>query len=475
MRRRLHVVRLRLAALVAIGAAVGIAAVPMGSDASRQPMQAKLTPTADTYVRADRPAASFGRAATLIAGGRPRTTAYLRFEVVVPDGETVTRATLRLVATRRSAAGTVTVRHVASAQWTESSTTYASAPATGRAAAAGRVRRGGGPVSVDVTSLVRNGGPVDVALRSVSPAPLVFASREAGTGWPRLVVQTSAAGSVPAGPCGSVSAPPRRVDHVIWIWMENKAYGDVIGSPAAPFVNGLAKRCGVATDYHGVTHPSLPNYIAATSGSTHGISDDDSPAAHPLGGPSIYSLLGKAGRTWRDYAESSPGPCPTFSTGTYAVRHDPATYYTGIRSDCRQWAIPMGTTARGSFLSDLRAGTLPAFAFVTPNTCSDTHDCPVATGDAWLAAWFDEILASPAYRSGRTVVFLTWDEDDGTTTNRVPLVVVAPSVRPGTEAGGRLDHYALLKSTQQLLGLTPLLGHAGDPGTPSLLPAFNLG
>ncbi len=142
------------------------------------------------------------------------------------------------------------------------------------------------------------------------------------------------------------------------------------------------------------------------------------------------------------------------------MKHDPAAYYTGIRGDCASWDVPMGSTAGGNFLSDLRGGTLPAFSFVTPDLCSDTHDCSVTTGDAWLGSWFAQILTSPAYLAGTTVVFVVWDEDDGSASNQVPLIVVSPSTAPGTQAGALFDHYALLRTTEQLLGL-PFLGHAG--------------
>jgi len=82
----------------------------------------------------------------------------------------------------------------------------------------------------------------------------------------------------------------------------------------------------------------------------------------------------------------------------------------------------MGTTTAGNFLSDLANDALPAFSFVTPNLCNDTHDCPVATGDAWLQSWLAKILASPGYQAGTTVIFLTWDEDDGSASNRVATI-----------------------------------------------------
>ena len=217
--------------------------------------------------------------------------------------------------------------------------------------------------------------------------------------------------------------------------MENKPYDAIIGSSSAPYETELAAACGLATNYHGVTHPSLPNYIAATSGSTQGIADNDPPSSHPLDVPSIFSQVKAAGKTWRAYEESAPGNARWTSSGQYAVKHDPASYYTGIRSDCAVWDVPMGTTAAGNFLTDLTGGTLPAFSFVTPDLCNDTHDCSVATGDAWLKSWFAKILASPTYLAGRTVVFLTWDEDDGSASNRVPTDRRQP-VDPGRHQVG---------------------------------------
>jgi phospholipase C len=256
--------------------------------------------------------------------------------------------------------------------------------------------------------------------------------------------------------------------------MENKPYDSVIGSPSAPFENRLASACGLATNYHGVAHPSLPNYIAATSGSTQGIADDDPPTSHPLDVPNIFGQVRAAGETWRAYEESSPENCPQTSGGAYAVRHDPAAYYTAIRTDCAVWDVPMGSTSGGSFLSDLASGALPAFAFVTPDLCNDTHDCPVAAGDAWLHGWFAKILASPSYVAGDTVVFIVWDEDDGASGNHIPFLVVSPSTEPGSQSNAYFDHYSLLKTTEQILGLG-LLGQAGAGGTASMIGTFNLG
>ncbi len=231
--------------------------------------------------------------------------------------------------------------------------------------------------------------------------------------------------------------------------MENRALGDVVGSRDAPYLASLAAACGLATRYSGVAHPSLPNYIAMTSGSIHGITDDGSPASHPVGGPSIFSLLGS---DWRGLDESMPRPCDTASGGEYAAKHNPAVYYTAIAATC---------PARDTALVDTAPDLSAAYTFVTPNLCNDGHDCSTATADAWLGREVPLVLGSAQYRSGGTVVFITWDENDSGGT-LVPMYVLAPSVVPGTRVSVALDHYSLLRTCEELLGLSPLLGRAAS-------------
>jgi phospholipase C len=250
--------------------------------------------------------------------------------------------------------------------------------------------------------------------------------------------------------------------------MENRSYSQIIGSSAAPYINSLAQGCGLATNYAAVTHPSLPNYIAATSGNTWGIADDNPPSSHPLAVDSVFQQAGSAA----SYEESMPTNCDLSSSGTYAVKHNPEAYYTNIRSACALDNVPMGTTSSGAFLDALNAGSLPNFSFVTPNLCNDMHDCTVQTGDAWLQGWVPKIVASPSYQAGDTVVFITWDEDDSHSANHVATIVVSPYTSPGTQSGTAFTHYSLLRTTEQLLGITTFLGNAASAA--SMRSAFGL-
>jgi phospholipase C len=263
------------------------------------------------------------------------------------------------------------------------------------------------------------------------------------------------------GPCGRGRAPAAW-RHVLWIWLENESFDQVIGSRDAPYLTGLAHACGLATNYHAVAHPSLPNYIAATSGSTWGIADDDPPSAHPLAKPSIFAQVAAAGLSWRSYEESMPTNCDRASSGAYAVKHNPAAYYTGLRGACAVSDVPLPTR-----------GPLPAFTLVVPNICDDMHSCPVSVGDRWMRRFVTSLVAGRAYTDGTTAIFVTFDEGTDPA-NHVATIVVAPSTPRGTVSATRFDHYSLLKTAEELLRLRGRLGHAGDRSTASMAAAFAL-
>src|SRR6266566_1187985 len=173
--------------------------------------------------------------------------------------------------------------------------------------------------------------------------------------------------STAARPCRG-AAPPRRYAHVIWIVFENQGYHQVVGNRHLPYTNRLAASCGLATRYYGVGDPSLPNYIAMTSGGTWGVTGDSS---KPLHVPSIFSQVRSTHRQWRSYSESMPHNCDRSdypsSNPVYTAHHEPVIYYVGIRRDCVHWDVPLGTVHNGPLEHALATNTLPAFAIVGPN------------------------------------------------------------------------------------------------------------
>ena len=278
-----------------------------------------------------------------------------------------------------------------------------------------------------------------------------------------------------SGPCGTAPVSSTKYTHVLWIWMENHSYSQIIGSRYAPYINGLAGKCGLATNYHNITHPSLPNYIAATSGlsALKQFKTDCEPSATcSTNAPSIFGQVS----SWKAYEESMPTNCDKTSAQKYAVKHNPPPYYSTLKG-CSSYDVPYTLLA-----GDLAGGTLPAFSFVTPNMTDDMHNGTIAQGDQWLAANVPSILASSAYTSNSLVVVITWDEGAGGSTNQcatnttdvgchVATLVISPSTSPGTRSGNLFNHWSLLGTTETLLKV-PMLANAASAG--SMIPDFNL-
>ena len=157
-----------------------------------------------------------------------------------------------------------------------------------------------------------------------------------------------------------------------------------------------------------------------------------------------------------------PSACSKLDAGLYAVRHNPQTYYVNLGDDCNHYNVPLSEPV------DVSA----KFTFITPNLIHDMHDGTVADGDGWLRSFLPKLIAAPQYSAGRAAIFVTWDEADGGGDNHILTLVIAPSVVPGTSVAAGLDHYSLLRATQEMLSLTPLLGNAAT--ATDMRHAFNI-
>jgi acid phosphatase len=225
---------------------------------------------------------------------------------------------------------------------------------------------------------------------------------------------------------------------------------------------------------HAETYPSLPNYLAMTSGTVPGAvaGRDCQPSGTCLA--DAPTLFDQTAGSWRVYAESMPSNCARKNTldGLYVPRHTAAPYFSGLAAECLTRQLPMGTTATGAFASDLKAGTLPRFGLVVPNTTNDAHGGCLSCADAWLARWIPKIVASPAYQDGSTAIFVTYDSDDASTKNHIATTVIAPSVKPGTVGVRGYTHYSMLRTIECMLGLSGRLGGAAT--APGMRAEFNL-
>ena len=285
--------------------------------------------------------------------------------------------------------------------------------------------------------------------------------------------------------CGTRPKPPRQYAHVVWIWMENHSYGTIVGSPDAPYINSLIADCGLATNFHNISHVSLPNYVGAVSGLSLAELQPFLFDCNPSGtcsttADSIFARV----PSWKAYEESMVTNCQMTGFVGYAVRHNPPPYFTSL-SGCATFDVPYT-----GLQTDLDNDTLPAFSFVTPNTVDDMHDGPdpaaIEAGDLWLQNELPKILNSAAYQGGTTAVLVTFDEGEGpgssvgedcakNTTDEschVATIVISPSTPPGTVSARLFNHYSLLKTTMRALGIR---GHLGKSRLArSMRRAFNL-
>ncbi|WP_345501719.1 alkaline phosphatase family protein [Pedococcus ginsenosidimutans] len=253
------------------------------------------------------------------------------------------------------------------------------------------------------------------------------------------------------------------VDKLLVVVVENHSLAQM--RAAMPYTYGLALRYGYASHYTAIRHPSLPNYVAIASGSTHGIADDAPPSAHPVPGPSVFGAALAKGRTAAVYVEGMTSPCEHTSSGDYAVKHNPWPYFTAEAAQCARHNLPLS-----AFDADVRSGHLPNAGMLLPDLCNDAHNCPLATADAWFAERMKLIEAGPDWRAGRLAVVLTADEDDHSAGNQVLTVVAHPSL-DHVVVTTPLTHYSLTRLYAEVTGTTPL----GSGATaPSMAKAFGL-
>ena len=264
-----------------------------------------------------------------------------------------------------------------------------------------------------------------------------------GTLLATLLIATACQSGAPpgasGGPASASPSPTPAAKHVFTIVLENTSYQQAL---AQPYIASLAQKYSVATNYHAVANPSLPNYLAMTSGSTYGIRDD---GYHRLPAGGVGTELTKANISWKAYMEGFTGDCFN-SPYPYALKHNPFAYYGG--------ACPANVVPMTDLTTDLNGNT-PQLSWITPGLCNDGHDCGVRTADRWLAQVVPQITGSQAWQQNG-VLYIVWDESSATDT-RVALVVIAPSFRG--QITTPLDHYSLLATVSDQLGV-PRLGQA---------------
>jgi len=247
---------------------------------------------------------------------------------------------------------------------------------------------------------------------------------------------------------------------IVLIFMENQPYATMHGNAHAPYINKMMAGGMSAANMYAIEPGSKTDYLAATSGRNFkGVTG-------PIGANNLFYQLWRAGISQRSYEEAMPSPCfPKDTAGKapagYVKRHDPEILYTDIRTDwqlCAASVVPAGSgpqtppgAGSSKLLADARSGRLPAFTFLTPNDCDDMHSCPIASGDAYLAAVVPALVSAGAH------VILTWDESGVSQDEHIVLVEYGVGVKAGTFTPV-INDYGLLAGLEDHFGLPRLAG-----------------
>jgi phosphatidylinositol-3-phosphatase len=285
--------------------------------------------------------------------------------------------------------------------------------------------------------------------------------------------RAAAAPAKPRPPATRANVKLKPPTHIAVILLENKEYPSVIGSRRAPFLNALARRHVLLTHDFAVSHPSLPNYLALTSGSTFGITSDCISCL--FAGRNIIDQLSTHHMSWKAYMQGLPSPCfKGAEAGSfphlYAAKHDPFIHYIDVRSRparCHR-IVPFPQLG-----VDLAQNRLPRFAFISPDECFDMHSCSINVGDTWLATWVPRILHRLGPNGLMIVVFDEGSSRVGCCTpgihgGHVAAVIAGPGAKHRVRITTAFDHYSVLRLIEDAWGFQRLR-HAADRSTRSIL------
>lgn len=326
-----------------------------------------------------------------------------------------------------------------------------------------------------------------LVLRGPPPAPqgpLTFEPRRVAGDIPRGAValklrleldgRTSLARSYVAGMRAEVNPPMSfpplapspanvpRFDHVFIIMMENTSYGQVIGDRKdAPYINSLAARGALLTNYQAVYHPSDENYLAIAGGDVFVNGAVYFPDVH-IAARQLGDLLEAAGETWRAYEEGMGTPCnlTTRFDRNYEPDDAPFILFDDIQRNarrCREHLVDLGEWPK-----DLqRAASTPAFAWLAADDYNDGelpgNGSPksLEVQDAWIRRTLEPLFVSPAWRDENCLLILTWDESGTLANNHIATLVLGSrgTVKSGYVSRLRYDHYSTARTIEAALGL----------------------
>ncbi|HSY76653.1 MAG TPA: alkaline phosphatase family protein [Bacteroidia bacterium] len=258
--------------------------------------------------------------------------------------------------------------------------------------------------------------------------------------------------------------------HVIFVIEENYSYAKIIGSAYAPTFTWLSKQSYVAnlTNDYAITHPSEPNYLELFSGSDQGVTTDEigPDASAPFSDCNMASSMIQKGYTFKGYAETQPsvGWYQT-NNGNYVTKHCPwINWVGGSNADSVPIKDMVPFAPIGTYYPDsTHYSTLPTLSWVIPNLVDDMHDpytasTAISNGDAWFKTNIMPLVRWASNPANNTVVIAIWDEDDGSASNNIPLLICSGLVKGGTYTTPKTNHYSVYKMIEEMYSITPQCG-----------------
>jgi len=286
-----------------------------------------------------------------------------------------------------------------------------------------------------------------------------------------LTVAMALSLAISATGCGGTSGggvKPPISTHVFLVVEENHSYSEVIGNSAMPYLNGLASKFGLATQYYADTHPSIGNYFMLTTGQ---IETGDDGFTGTISDDNVVRELVKANKSWHSYAESLPSP--GFLGGDsypYLRHHNPFTYF----SDVIGTSQASNVVPFSQFSSDFASGNLPDFSFIIPNALDDAHDGTLAAADQWLQSNINPLVTSNQFQSNGVLV-IVFDESEITDLahggGHVAMVIAGPQIKPGVQSSTLFQHESTLRLVLSTLGVNSFPGNAAS--APAMGEFFN--
>ncbi|KAJ7617125.1 phosphoesterase family-domain-containing protein [Roridomyces roridus] len=293
-------------------------------------------------------------------------------------------------------------------------------------------------------------------------------------------------------------------DRIIQIWLENT---DFEVAASSPMFESLSEQGITFTNFHSTTHPSEPNYIASAGGDFFGAADDN--MYHiPSNISCVVDLLEDRGVSWATYQENMPTDSfygysytqPNYINSSaapyiyYYRKHNPLIIYDAVSQDPER---VKRVRTFNDFANDVVNGTLPQWMFITPNMVNDAHDTTIDFAADFLEYWLLPLLTDPRVNGERTLILLTFDENESfgvqNTIYAVALGTAVPVNLRGTTDDTVYSHYSTLSTVQNNWDLKSLgrqdtnasiasvfdfvakqTGHKNTPAAPNQVPHFNL-